>query len=237
MTKKQLPKIDLPIFSETLPSGIKVKFRPFTGKEEKILLIGAENKDVSDSLISVIQVMSNCLIDEDLRNLTSLDFEYLTLKVRSKSVSNIMEFILTDEHGEKIEIGVNIDDIKITEKDGHENKIVLSENLTLFLKQPNIYENQDYFRAKAEKDPYADYNYMLRSFDTLVDSDTSEVFDFSEYTQEEIVQFADEMNKAQIDAIKKFFQTMPVLRHEAKYMNSKGEQKTLVIEGMEFFFA
>ena len=36
----QLPKIDLPIYEMILPStGEKIKFRSFTVKEEKILLI------------------------------------------------------------------------------------------------------------------------------------------------------------------------------------------------------
>ena len=36
-----LPKIDLPIGELTIPStGEKVKYRPFTVKEEKILLVG-----------------------------------------------------------------------------------------------------------------------------------------------------------------------------------------------------
>ena len=41
-----LPKIDAPIFETILPStGEKIHFRPFTVKEEKILLIAKEAAD------------------------------------------------------------------------------------------------------------------------------------------------------------------------------------------------
>ena len=43
-----LPKIDLPMFEAELPSsGKKFKYRPFTVKEEKILLVAQESNETS----------------------------------------------------------------------------------------------------------------------------------------------------------------------------------------------
>jgi len=39
-----------------------------------------------------------------------------------------------------------------------------------------------------------------------------------------------------IKSIQKFFETMPKLRHEMKYTNSNGDEKTFVVEGMRTFF-
>jgi len=59
-----LPKIDLPIFELELPStGKKVKYRPFTVKEEKILLVAQESKEPEQTILSVKQIVNNCLID------------------------------------------------------------------------------------------------------------------------------------------------------------------------------
>ena len=59
----RLPKIDAPIFEINLIS-VKdpVKFRPFTVKEEKILLIAEEGNESNDILTAIKQVLNNCLI-------------------------------------------------------------------------------------------------------------------------------------------------------------------------------
>ena len=45
-----LPKIDQPLFEFVIPStGKKGNFRPFTVKEEKILLIAQESKDLGSN--------------------------------------------------------------------------------------------------------------------------------------------------------------------------------------------
>ena len=62
-----LPKIDLPIFEATLPSTEeRIKYRPFTVKEEKILLVAQEAEDPSQEMIAARQVVNNCLIDKDI---------------------------------------------------------------------------------------------------------------------------------------------------------------------------
>ena len=59
-----LPKIDLPIFELELPStGEKIKYRPFTVKEEKILLVAQESNDASQEIMAVKQVVNNCLME------------------------------------------------------------------------------------------------------------------------------------------------------------------------------
>jgi hypothetical protein len=44
------------------------------------------------------------------------------------------------------------------------------------------------------------------------------------------------LTNAVISKIQKFFENMPRLRHEMKYVNSNGNEKTFVIEGMRTFF-
>ena len=49
-----LPKIDLPMFEAELPSsGKKFKYRPFTVKEEKILLVAQESNETTQEVIGV----------------------------------------------------------------------------------------------------------------------------------------------------------------------------------------
>ena len=46
----------------------------------------------------------------------------------------------------------------------------------------------------------------------------------------------DNMSGDVIKKVTKFFETMPKLRQELKYTNSKGDEKTFVVEGMRTFF-
>ena len=49
-----LPKIDQPLFEIEIPStGKKARYRPFTVKEEKILLIAQESREQNQILLAV----------------------------------------------------------------------------------------------------------------------------------------------------------------------------------------
>ena len=60
-----LPKIDVPILELTVPSTKKkLRARPFTVKEEKLLLMAAESKDTKDIIATTKQVINNCILDK-----------------------------------------------------------------------------------------------------------------------------------------------------------------------------
>ena len=88
-----LPKIDVATFEMKLPSnGQKIRYRPFLVKEEKILLIAAESKDNDQILLAMDQVISNCLIDKiDIEDVPSFDIEYIFLKLREKSMGEVIK--------------------------------------------------------------------------------------------------------------------------------------------------
>jgi hypothetical protein len=83
-----LPKINLPIYEIKLPStGEKVKFRPFTMKEEKILLTAQETKETEQVLLSIKQVLNNCLINKSVDDLAVFDVEYLLITANIKDLN------------------------------------------------------------------------------------------------------------------------------------------------------
>ena len=62
-----LPKIEYPIFELTLPSNKEVvKFRPFTVKEEKLLLISQESEETKDRVNAIRQIVNNCCLNLSL---------------------------------------------------------------------------------------------------------------------------------------------------------------------------
>lgn len=230
-----LPKIDLPIFELALPTtGEKIKYRPFKVKEEKILLVAQESKDPSQEILATKQVVNNCLIDKDVSDLAMIDLEYIQLALRSRSVDNNVSFTIEDpDTKEKVQLEVDLDKVKVTRNENHSNKIKINDDWSLFLKYPTI----DEFIKIVEmdpSDPLVNYFIMVSCLDKVASED--EVYDFKDYTDEQIDEFMSELSSDVIAGVQNFFETMPKLRHEMKYTNSNGDEKTFVIEGMRTFF-
>jgi hypothetical protein len=112
-----LPKLDKPIFSMLVPSQKRdVKFRPFLVKEEKILLIAQQGGTEKEMITALKQILNNCIVDEDfnINDLTTFDLEYMFLKLRSKSVSNVIKVSYQDIEDEKIyDFDIDLDTVEI----------------------------------------------------------------------------------------------------------------------------
>ena len=58
------------------------------------------------------------------------------------------------------------------------------------------------------------------------------------FTEDELKEFIDSLNSEQFQKLKRFYDTMPVLRHTVKYKcGTCGEDKETTLEGMNSFFA
>lgn len=219
-----------------LPStGKKIKYRPFTVKEEKILLVAQESGDPTQEILAAKQIVNNCLIEEDVTKMPMFDLEYILLMLRSASVDNKMTFQVRDpDTSEEVPLELDISALTVQRYDGHTNKIKINDDYYLFLKYPTI---EEFIRLTTmdPEDPLTDYMMLCGCIDKLASDD--EVYDFSEYSQEEIDDFMEGLNGEVIRGITTFFETMPRLRHEIKYTNSEGNEKTFVVEGMRTFFS
>ena len=99
-----LPKIKHPIFELTVPS-IKenIKYRPFLVKEEKILLLAQQSKDVKEMIGAVKQIINNCIIEGNVSvdELPSFDIEYIFLQLRANWVGQTAKLAFTDQDTNK----------------------------------------------------------------------------------------------------------------------------------------
>ena len=92
-----LPKIELPLSRVKLPSGKSIQIRPFTVKEEKLLLlINQDNNSVKDINDIIRQVINNCTEGKvDSYKLPMFDMEYLFTELRKVSVGETIDYIYT----------------------------------------------------------------------------------------------------------------------------------------------
>jgi hypothetical protein len=230
-----LPKIDLPLYEITLPSNEKkVRYRPFTVKEEKILLTAQQSKDAKQIVTAIKQIVNNCVQDYDVDRLALFDLEYLLINIRAKSVDNTVEFEIEDpDTKEKIKLTLDLQNVKVYKDEKHSNKIEVDDKYTLFLKYPTIDDFAEIL-SKENLSPEESYEILVSCIDMLASED--EVYNFKDFTKKQVDEFIESLHSDVTKKIKLFFDTMPKVRHEMPYKNSNGEQKTFTIQGTQSFF-
>lgn len=230
-----LPKIDMPLYDLTIPSnGEKVKYRPFTVKEEKIMLMARESEDPKEIISAIKQIVNNCLVGTDINDLALFDLEYIILNIRSRSVDNVIKFEITDPDTEQqVPVELDLRNVEIQRNKEHNNVIKISDNYILYLKYPRI---DDFFELMISENVSQEkqFQVLLSCMDKLASDE--EVYNFKEFNEQEIDDFVESLNADTLREMKKFFDTMPTARHEVPYVNSNGENKTFVIEGTQSFF-
>lgn len=227
-----LPKISQPIFSLTLPStGKMIRFRPFTVREEKLLMIAQESGERKDIINTYKQLINNCCIDPvDVDKLASFDIEFFFINLRAKSVSNIAKVLVTNEDdGQQYEVEFNLDKVEVVKNENVSNNIKLTDTIGVVLQYPTF---EDLVSMNSDK---VDVLSVLRAcIKQIYEGD--EVFDVANYTAKELDEFILSLNKQQMEEIQVFFESMPKIVAKSKYAAKDGTIKDVVIEGIDNFF-
>lgn len=230
-----LPKLSYPTYELTIPSSKKiVKYRPFLVKEEKLLLMAQSGEDAAEIINSLKQVITNCVLTEDfdVNSLSSFDIEYFFLKLRSKSVGNVIELTYRDlEDDKKYKVEVNLDDVEIKESEGHTNRVEIDENMGLTLKYPNT---DSALLAEDGEQTEAIFKVIGDCVESIYDENG--VYYAKDHSKEEIYEFVSGLNLATFEKIQNFFNTMPKIYYEVKYINSLGKEKVIPLTTLNDFF-
>lgn len=236
-TTKTKPKLKytLPTQKIILPLSKKnVEFRPFTVREEKILLTAKETKDTDAALNSIMQIANNCITDDDVNpnNLPLTDIMWLILMVRGASVSNVFEFSIYDNDTEEyIELEMSTDDFKIVIPEDHSTVINVDADTILVMNYPT-FSMLDNLDLDNNEDVFI---LAMKCIANMVE-DGDQVTYINEYSEEEISEFIDGLPGHVYKEIENFFDTLPYLEASTKYKNKNNEEKTFTIRGVESFF-
>lgn len=232
-----LPKISQPIFQLTLPStGKVVHYRPFTVREEKLLLMAQESGERRDIINVYKQLINNCAIDPvDVDNLAAIDLEYFFVCLRAKSVSNISKVQVKDkDDGKFYEVEINLDKIEVHRNNsGTDNKnIKLTDSVGVVLRYPTF---QTLAKIGVNENKTESTLAVLRGCIAQI-YEGEEVYDTANYTEKELDEFILSLSVQHVEKIQEFFETMPKLVYKAKYVTEDKQVKELTIEGLENFF-
>ena len=137
-----LPILETATYELTLPSAdVKVKYRPFLVKEEKVLLQALEANDDVEIKNAIKNIVSTCTFGQlDASNLPTFDLEYVFLQIRSKSVGEVanLKILCPDDKKTYADVDVDLTKVDVQVDDEHTNKIQVNDQVSLLMKYPTI---------------------------------------------------------------------------------------------------
>ena len=234
-----LPKIVTPSFELTLPSNKKkVKYRPFLVKEEKILILAIESGGMKEITMAIKDVLKNCVLTRGVKidELPTFDIEYLFLNIRARSIGESIDLVITCPDDEKTQVTtqIYIDEVKVKSNKGHSKDIKIDDTYTMRMKYPSLDQFVDE-NFNFEKETDNTFSLVASCIEMIFSKE--EAWEGKDSTQEELVDFLEQLNSTQFKEVQKFFDTMPKLTHDIEVENPETKVKsTVTLEGLASFF-
>ena len=236
-----LPIIETQTYELTLPSAdVKVKFRPFLVKEEKILLQALESQEQKEIVNALKNIVSACTFGTlNVDELPTFDLEYVFLQVRAKSVGEVakLKVLCPDDKTTYADVEVDLSKVDVQVDDKHTNNIVIDEDkkIGMILKYPTL----------NSVDPTTDFSKGVKTetlFEIIGNSifqiyEGEKVYNASDYKKDELNKFIESLDSKSFTKVQEFYNTMPKLIHEIEVENPKTKVKSKVtLQGLTDFF-
>mgnify|MGYP005845161815 CR=1 FL=1 len=146
-----LPKFETPIHYITLPISEKeIQIRPFVIKEEKALLTSINSDNKEEVIKTFDKIIEICVLNRDevdIRNLNLIDFLYVLIYIRLKSLGEDVEGSgKCSSCGKQSEFTFNLEDsLYVDNKDKEKVMVKIDDSLTLELKSAsaNVFFEED----------------------------------------------------------------------------------------------
>lgn len=230
-----LPRIEKPLFELYVPSMKKsVKARPFVVREEKILLTAQQSGEEKDIVLAIKQVLNNCIVEEfDVDDLATFDLEYMFLKLRARSVNNIIDVSYRDNEDDEVyDFKIDLDEVELKVKEDISNIIMITENIGIKMKYPSVTILDN---IPDTEDAAGVVDYLIKScIDQIFDQEN--VYPVNDHTDAELTEFLDSMDIEAFGKIREFFDNLPQMYHKLEYTNKNGNKRTIELTTLSDFF-
>ena len=234
-----LPILEKATYDLTLPSkDVKVKFRPFLVKEEKILLQALESGNDEDMTNALKQIVHACTFGKvNIDTLPLFDVEYIFLQIRAKSVGEIakLKLLCPDDSKTYADVEIDLSKVEVHVDDEHTNNIVIDEKkkLGMIMSYPTI--NSAKGRDPKKEKTRAMFDILANSIYQIYEGD--KIHTPADYSNEEMQKFIDSLDSKTYKKINDFFDTMPKLKQDIELENPKTKVKSkLTLAGLSDFF-
>jgi len=235
-----LPQLNTPTYELLLPStDLKVQYRPFLVKEEKLLLLALESENDKEIIQAVKQVIENCTFGKlNAEELPIFDIEYIFLQIRAKSVGEVVKFkiLCPDDKKTYADVELDLTAVDVQVEDEHNNNVVLDENkkLGIVFKYPTI---QLFRRNLTNTNENIDT--LLEIIYSCVDYiyEGENIYYGKDSTTQELKDFVENLSQKQFQSVQKFFESMPKLKHDINILNPKTNVESKIqLVGLQDFF-
>jgi hypothetical protein len=226
-----------PKYTEVLPfSGKRVTYRPFLVREEKNLMIARETTSFQNLMVTIRDVINSCvtgLPDDDCSNLPFCDLEYIFLKIREKSLGEIVDCVINCPiTKENINTQLDLTKVQITNKKLN-TKLKLDENISVVMEQPtlNTYLTLDKFEITEEEESVV----KLLALCIKEIKSNDEVYYTKEVEQQEVIDFIEALTAKQFSILLNFLKEIPTIQRKVEYKTKDGETRNVNLKGFSDF--
>lgn len=246
----KLPVINSVQYEITLPvSKLKIKIRPFMAREEKILLMAMENKDIQVNEIknAIIQITENCIVSEkiDVNSLTSIDIEYIFMQLRKRSVSELIELQYNlretfdcgaDKCPESIKVAIKIDDIKLMQSENVKKIIKLNDTVGVVLKPMSFNSSMMIAEDDGIKQSEKLFEIIAMMINDIFDGD--ELINVNDIPKKELINWVEtSFSHSALEETLGYIKELPYFSSDINVVCSVcGKTKTMDVKGMIDFF-
>lgn len=234
-----LPEIKHPIFKLKVPSTKKeIRYRPYTVKEEKLLLTSKLSSNIDDVVDTLKQVITNCILDEvDVSKLAMFDIEYIFINLRKVSVSDKVELFVEND-GKKVPFEVDLNNVHVKFPKEHTNVIDVENGISIKMKYPNMKQILGLENVASLEDTSLIKvdDYIFDMFIDCIESVMDEDKVYSDFTKEELTKFVLSLPSDNNKKIAEFFNTMPSLEHKIDVRLPDGKSTEVTLKGLKDFF-
>jgi len=228
-----------PTYTTKLPiSNLTVNYRPFLVKEEKILLIGMEDhakNDIKEQYMMIRSLLQSCTDINDIDTLPISEVELMFLKLRSKSVNNIINIVLGAEGTDStVNIKIDLDTINIS-KDIPDSKIMINDDVGMLLSPPTLgsFLNLEDTDLTTSAGQFASLILMIKaSIKEIFTNDT--VITVEELSSSDLDNFVQNISTKALEKIADYYQKIPSVQKEVTY-EIDGKEVTKTLRGIDDF--
>lgn len=257
-----LPTLNTPKFDLTLPSNGKViKIRPFLVREQKLVLHAIEMQDQNQLNNALNDILAACTFNEvNIDELPVYDVEFLIMQIRARSVGDVVEInyvchnhikdkLLNAEQikyqpdaeevrgeGEcetRIPLKVNLANLECSSRgERPDNRIMFTDTIGVVMRDLpySAYKELSQHKTNAEVSLKA----MASCIEMVISGD--EVYSRSDFTQDELVDWLEELIGDDFDKLDVYVKSMPTMRMELPITcPSCGASETVKLEGLDDF--
>lgn len=226
-----------PKYTQVLPITQKrVTYRPFVVKEEKNLIIAKETSSFDNLITTIRDVVNSCtegLPNDDCKNLPFCDLEYLFIKIREKSLGELVDCVITcPETKEQIETKLDISSIKITNKKINQ-LIKLDDSITLVMEQPTLqtYLKLNKFEFKEQEEGIS----KLLALCIKEVKTAEEHLHTKDLQEEEVYEFVEALTAKQFKCLLDYLKEIPTIEQIIDYTTSDGIKRQIKLRGFSDF--